>query len=214
MMANLVIRCLESRQFIEDHFYLLPQKLLLLKEESLPSITIVCPHHSNFIFQVTTHANLNTDSQAQQMIIHLILVLLPIIYPLIAVKSSPGLLNCSKDYLYWHRLAYTSLSKVQVQQELATILPTYKQISSKLKSVIAHILYYKNNMTTAHRPTWKPAYGLSDSVNKGYVPTRSYSARVIQPIFRIYLAISILKKGKQGKVLQKNSRKRTLELNC
>ena len=35
-------------------------------------------------------------------------------------------------------------------------------------------------MTTAHRPTWKPAYGLSDSVGKGYVPTRSYSARVIQ----------------------------------
>lgn len=33
-------------------------------------------------------------------------------------------------------------------------------------------------MTTAHRPTWKPAYGLSDAVNKGYVPTRSYSARV------------------------------------
>jgi hypothetical protein len=33
-------------------------------------------------------------------------------------------------------------------------------------------------MTTAHRPTWKAAYGLSDSVNKGYVPTRSYSARV------------------------------------
>ena len=32
-------------------------------------------------------------------------------------------------------------------------------------------------MTTAHRPTWKAAYGLSDSVNKGYVPTRSYSAR-------------------------------------
>ena len=34
-------------------------------------------------------------------------------------------------------------------------------------------------MTTAHRPTWKAAYGLSDSVGKGYVPTRSYSARVI-----------------------------------
>lgn len=33
-------------------------------------------------------------------------------------------------------------------------------------------------MTTAHRPTWKAAYGLSDSVGKGYVPTRSYSARV------------------------------------
>ena len=32
-------------------------------------------------------------------------------------------------------------------------------------------------MTTAHRPTWKSAYGLSDDVNKGYVPTRSYSAR-------------------------------------
>ena len=34
-------------------------------------------------------------------------------------------------------------------------------------------------MTTAHRPTWKPAYGLADSVGKGYIPTRSYSARVI-----------------------------------
>lgn len=34
-------------------------------------------------------------------------------------------------------------------------------------------------MTTAHRPTWKAAYGLSDTVGKGYVPTRSYSARVI-----------------------------------
>lgn len=33
-------------------------------------------------------------------------------------------------------------------------------------------------MTTAHRPTWKAAYGLNDSVNKGYVPTRAYSARV------------------------------------
>lgn len=33
-------------------------------------------------------------------------------------------------------------------------------------------------MTTAHRPTWKAAYGLSDSVGKGYIPTRSYSARV------------------------------------
>lgn len=33
-------------------------------------------------------------------------------------------------------------------------------------------------MTTAHRPTWKTAYGLSDSVGKGYIPTRSYSARV------------------------------------
>lgn len=32
-------------------------------------------------------------------------------------------------------------------------------------------------MTTAHRPTWKAAYGLSDSVVQGYVPTRSYSAR-------------------------------------
>ena len=32
-------------------------------------------------------------------------------------------------------------------------------------------------MTTAHRPTWKAAYGLSDTINKGYVPTRSYSAR-------------------------------------
>ena len=30
-------------------------------------------------------------------------------------------------------------------------------------------------MSTAHKPTWKPAIGLSQ--NKGYVPTRSYSAR-------------------------------------
>jgi len=34
-------------------------------------------------------------------------------------------------------------------------------------------------MTTAHRPTWKAAFGLADSINKGYTPTRSYSARVI-----------------------------------
>lgn len=34
-------------------------------------------------------------------------------------------------------------------------------------------------MTTAHRPTWKAAYGLADSIGKGYTPTRSYSARVI-----------------------------------
>lgn len=41
-------------------------------------------------------------------------------------------------------------------------------------------------MTTAHRPTWKAAYGLSDSVGKGYIPTRSYSARVIiKLLFRI-----------------------------
>jgi hypothetical protein len=33
-------------------------------------------------------------------------------------------------------------------------------------------------MTTAHRPTWKAAFGLADSINKGYTPTRSYSARV------------------------------------
>jgi hypothetical protein len=32
-------------------------------------------------------------------------------------------------------------------------------------------------MTTAHRPTWKSAFGLGDSLNKGYTPTRSYSAR-------------------------------------
>ncbi len=45
-------------------------------------------------------------------------------------------------------------------------------------------------MTTAHRPTWKAAYGLSDSVNKGYVPTRSYSARVKMLFyFRICLVI-------------------------
>ncbi len=31
-------------------------------------------------------------------------------------------------------------------------------------------------MTTAHRPTWKPALGMSDKT--GYTPTRSYSARV------------------------------------
>lgn len=34
-------------------------------------------------------------------------------------------------------------------------------------------------MTTAHRPTWKAAFGLADSINKGYTPTRSYSARVM-----------------------------------
>jgi hypothetical protein len=33
-------------------------------------------------------------------------------------------------------------------------------------------------MTTAHRPTWKSAYGVADNINKGYTPTRSYSARV------------------------------------
>ena len=33
-------------------------------------------------------------------------------------------------------------------------------------------------MTTAHRPTWKSAFGLADSIGKGYTPTRSYSARV------------------------------------
>lgn len=33
-------------------------------------------------------------------------------------------------------------------------------------------------MTTAHRPTWKAAFGLADSIGKGYTPTRSYSARV------------------------------------
>ena len=32
-------------------------------------------------------------------------------------------------------------------------------------------------MTTAHRPTWKAAYGLSDNVSQGSIPTRSYSAR-------------------------------------
>jgi hypothetical protein len=44
---------------------------------------------------------------------------------------------------------------------------------------------HKIIMTTAHRPTWKAAYGLSDNVNKGYVPTRSYSARVYINLFRI-----------------------------
>lgn len=34
-------------------------------------------------------------------------------------------------------------------------------------------------MTTAHRPTWKSAFGLADSIGKGYTPTRSYSARVL-----------------------------------
>jgi hypothetical protein len=33
-------------------------------------------------------------------------------------------------------------------------------------------------MTTAHRPTWKSAFGVADNINKGYTPTRSYSARV------------------------------------
>jgi len=40
-------------------------------------------------------------------------------------------------------------------------------------------------MTTAHRPTWKAAFGLADSIGKGYTPTRSYSARVIIYLFRI-----------------------------
>lgn len=45
-------------------------------------------------------------------------------------------------------------------------------------------------MTTAHRPTWKAAYGLGDNVNKGYVPTRAYSARVMHfLLFRISLDI-------------------------
>jgi hypothetical protein len=45
-------------------------------------------------------------------------------------------------------------------------------------------------MTTAHRPTWKAAYGLGDSVGKGYIPTRSYSARVQHgSIIRIFQAI-------------------------
>ena len=44
-------------------------------------------------------------------------------------------------------------------------------------------------MTTAHRPTWKPAYGLSDQANKGYIPTRSYSARVKNILYRIYQVI-------------------------
>jgi len=34
-------------------------------------------------------------------------------------------------------------------------------------------------MTTAHRPTWKPALGMSNATNQGYIPTRSYSARVL-----------------------------------
>ena len=42
-------------------------------------------------------------------------------------------------------------------------------------------------MTTAHRPTWKAAYGLADSVGRGYVPTRSYSARVY---FKKYLGFT------------------------
>lgn len=46
-------------------------------------------------------------------------------------------------------------------------------------------------MTTAHRPTWKPAYGLADQANKGYIPTRSYSARVTPFPCRTYPAISI-----------------------
>ena len=55
-------------------------------------------------------------------------------------------------------------------------------------------------MTTAHRPTWKPAYGLSDSVSKGYVPTRSYSARVSLLLYRIYQAISSLNNEELDKV--------------
>lgn len=63
-------------------------------------------------------------------------------------------------------------------------------------------------MTTAHRPTWKPAYGLSDQVNKGYVPTRSYSARVSLSLFRTYQAISILKQEKLGKGQLTNSNRK------
>ena len=47
-------------------------------------------------------------------------------------------------------------------------------------------------MTTAHRPTWKSAFGLGDNLNKGYTPTRSYSARVniyYYLYFRICLVI-------------------------
>lgn len=49
---------------------------------------------------------------------------------------------------------------------------------NKLETLIIYSIQI-HIMTTAHRPTWKAAYGLSDSVGKGYVPTRSYSARVI-----------------------------------
>ena len=63
-------------------------------------------------------------------------------------------------------------------------------------------------MTTAHRPTWKPAYGLSDQVNKGYVPTRSYSARVSPSLYRIYQAISISKQEKLDKGQLINSNKK------
>lgn len=60
-------------------------------------------------------------------------------------------------------------------------------------------------MTTAHRPTWKAAYGLSDSVGKGYVPTRSYSARVIELLFyRICQAILNSNKDNGVKDLSNN----------
>jgi len=59
-------------------------------------------------------------------------------------------------------------------------------------------------MTTAHRPTWKAAYGLADNVNKGYVPTRSYSARVSFLLFRIRQDIWNSRKDNGDKDLSTN----------
>lgn len=68
-------------------------------------------------------------------------------------------------------------------------------------------------MTTAHKPTWKAAYGLSDTV-KGYVPTRSYSARVITPYYiRIYQVTWNSKTGKLVKEPSKNSKKKISKQN-
>ena len=64
-------------------------------------------------------------------------------------------------------------------------------------------------MTTAHRPTWKPSYGLSDAVNKGYVPTRSYSARVTLSPLRTYPATSNSNNEESVKDLSTNLKKET-----
>ena len=63
-------------------------------------------------------------------------------------------------------------------------------------------------MTTAHRPTWKPSFGLSDSVNKGYVPTRAYSARVPYQPLRIFPATSNSRTENWGRALWTNSNKK------
>jgi hypothetical protein len=61
--------------------------------------------------------------------------------------------------------------------------------------------------------TWKAAYGLTDNVNKGYVPTRSYSARVNNLLFRIYQDIKNSRKDIGVRALQVSLNKRILRLN-